>query len=158
MAWQAHVYGEAPAEVTEACAARGLALHVFGWGENARRSGLALVVKMGRQRVRPSGSETVIGLPHRRQRGRKVAAAAPRLKPSAGVVPAQPHRHAVGQLQALRLAFGAIHTDRAHRLRGRHIASLVQGGRRHPRHTHQCEAWDVPGGCRGVARVSGNCK
>ena len=53
----------------------------------------------------------------------------------------EPHRDAVGELEALRLSAGAIHADRAHR--GIH---------------KECEGRDVPGGCRGVERVSGNCK
>jgi 2-polyprenyl-6-methoxyphenol hydroxylase-like FAD-dependent oxidoreductase len=38
--WQAHCYGEAPASVRAACAARGLALHAFPWQAAMRRAGL----------------------------------------------------------------------------------------------------------------------
>jgi 2-polyprenyl-6-methoxyphenol hydroxylase-like FAD-dependent oxidoreductase len=38
--WQAHCYGEAPAEARAACAARGLPLHAFAWHPSMRRAGL----------------------------------------------------------------------------------------------------------------------
>jgi 2-polyprenyl-6-methoxyphenol hydroxylase-like FAD-dependent oxidoreductase len=38
--WQAHVYGEATAELESACKDRRLPLHVFPWGPAVRRSGL----------------------------------------------------------------------------------------------------------------------
>jgi hypothetical protein len=41
MRWQVHVYGDTPAGLAEACAERGLAMHVFAWSESARRAGLA---------------------------------------------------------------------------------------------------------------------
>ncbi|HWE34930.1 MAG TPA: FAD-dependent monooxygenase [Isosphaeraceae bacterium] len=40
IAWQAHVYGEAPVGLEEACAGRGLPLHVFPWQPSMRRAGL----------------------------------------------------------------------------------------------------------------------
>jgi hypothetical protein len=39
--WQAHVYGEAPPDVADACAARGLPLHLFPWRPEAGACGLA---------------------------------------------------------------------------------------------------------------------
>ena len=52
MTWQVHMYGEASKEVAEACAARGLALHQFAWGETAERAGLA---RGAAYLVRPDG-------------------------------------------------------------------------------------------------------
>ncbi len=40
IAWQVHVYGEAPTGLTEVCSERGLPLHVFAWQPNMGRSGL----------------------------------------------------------------------------------------------------------------------
>jgi 2-polyprenyl-6-methoxyphenol hydroxylase-like FAD-dependent oxidoreductase len=40
IAWQVHVYGEATGGLEEACAERGLPLHVFPWHPEMRRSGL----------------------------------------------------------------------------------------------------------------------
>jgi 2-polyprenyl-6-methoxyphenol hydroxylase-like FAD-dependent oxidoreductase len=40
LAWQVHVYGEAAPEITAACRARRLALHVFPWRSTMRRRGL----------------------------------------------------------------------------------------------------------------------
>jgi 2-polyprenyl-6-methoxyphenol hydroxylase-like FAD-dependent oxidoreductase len=37
--WQAHVYGDADARIAEACANRGLALHVFPWTQKADEAG-----------------------------------------------------------------------------------------------------------------------
>ena len=39
--WQAHVYGEARADLVEACRKLGIALHTFAWSEAASRAGLA---------------------------------------------------------------------------------------------------------------------
>ncbi len=39
--WQIHVYGSASAELTRWCAARGLALHSFGWRAEYGKAGLA---------------------------------------------------------------------------------------------------------------------
>ncbi|ANY83996.1 hypothetical protein BB934_37650 (plasmid) [Microvirga ossetica] len=38
--WQVHVYGECGAGIAEACARRGLALHVFPWQAMTARAGL----------------------------------------------------------------------------------------------------------------------
>jgi 2-polyprenyl-6-methoxyphenol hydroxylase-like FAD-dependent oxidoreductase len=38
--WQVHVYGDAPSELREACAGRGLPLHVFPWRPEMCRTGL----------------------------------------------------------------------------------------------------------------------
>ena len=38
--WQAHVYGDAPMELTTALAAAGVPLHVFVWSERAKATGL----------------------------------------------------------------------------------------------------------------------
>jgi 2-polyprenyl-6-methoxyphenol hydroxylase-like FAD-dependent oxidoreductase len=40
LTWQVHVYGEAPAPMADACAALGLALHVFVWRKEMERAGL----------------------------------------------------------------------------------------------------------------------
>jgi hypothetical protein len=40
IAWQVHVYGEAAGGLSEACAERGLPMHVFPWRPEMRRSGL----------------------------------------------------------------------------------------------------------------------
>ena len=39
--WQVHLFGDAPSDVTRACAELGLPLHVFPWGSSAARAGLA---------------------------------------------------------------------------------------------------------------------
>jgi 2-polyprenyl-6-methoxyphenol hydroxylase-like FAD-dependent oxidoreductase len=52
MAWQAHVYGEAKASATTACAELRLPLHTFAWSENAARAGLA---RSALYLVRPDG-------------------------------------------------------------------------------------------------------
>ncbi|HET7548317.1 MAG TPA: FAD-dependent monooxygenase [Usitatibacter sp.] len=39
--WQVHVYGTAPAPLTDACRELGLELHAFPWDEKARAAGLA---------------------------------------------------------------------------------------------------------------------
>ncbi len=52
MAWQAHVYGEAKASATRACAEQQLPLHTFDWSENAARAGLA---RSALYLVRPDG-------------------------------------------------------------------------------------------------------
>lgn len=52
LSWQAHVYGDRDARLTEMCAKNGLPLHMFDWGPKARDAGLqrgALYV------VRPDG-------------------------------------------------------------------------------------------------------
>jgi hypothetical protein len=38
--WQVHVYGDSDERLAEACGKRGLPLHVFAWGANARNAGL----------------------------------------------------------------------------------------------------------------------
>jgi 2-polyprenyl-6-methoxyphenol hydroxylase-like FAD-dependent oxidoreductase len=50
--WQAHVYGEATAELENACQDRKLPLHVFPWSVAVRRSGLR---RNGVYLVRPDG-------------------------------------------------------------------------------------------------------
>ena len=50
--WQAHVYGESPGGVAEACAELGLPLHVFPWQSNMRRVGFA---NGGLYLLRPDG-------------------------------------------------------------------------------------------------------
>jgi 2-polyprenyl-6-methoxyphenol hydroxylase-like FAD-dependent oxidoreductase len=50
--WQAHVYGEARADLRRACTARSLPLHVFTWTPAARRQGLA---KDALYLIRPDG-------------------------------------------------------------------------------------------------------
>jgi 2-polyprenyl-6-methoxyphenol hydroxylase-like FAD-dependent oxidoreductase len=40
IAWQVHVYGDAASGLVEACAERGLPMHVFPWHPEMRRSGL----------------------------------------------------------------------------------------------------------------------
>ncbi len=52
LAWQVHVYGEAAAALRQACAARGLPLHVFAWSESVRRAGFA---RGAAYLVRPDG-------------------------------------------------------------------------------------------------------
>jgi hypothetical protein len=41
LAWQVHIYGEAKSEIRQVCDERGLPLHVFSWGPEAARTGLA---------------------------------------------------------------------------------------------------------------------
>jgi hypothetical protein len=41
LSWQAHVYGDAPPDLAEACAAQNLPLHVFPWSPAAKAAGLA---------------------------------------------------------------------------------------------------------------------
>ncbi|HEY3821173.1 MAG TPA: FAD-dependent monooxygenase [Polyangiaceae bacterium] len=41
LSWQAHVYGEAPTELTAMCARRGLPLHVFPWSGKTAATGFA---------------------------------------------------------------------------------------------------------------------
>jgi 2-polyprenyl-6-methoxyphenol hydroxylase-like FAD-dependent oxidoreductase len=50
--WQVHVYGAAAASISEVCARRGLALHIFSWQSAMSRSGLAQVAIY---LVRPDG-------------------------------------------------------------------------------------------------------
>jgi 2-polyprenyl-6-methoxyphenol hydroxylase-like FAD-dependent oxidoreductase len=40
LTWQVHVYGEVPRGVADACAALGLAVHVFAWRKEMERAGL----------------------------------------------------------------------------------------------------------------------
>jgi hypothetical protein len=53
-----HVYGEAPADLSTACAARGLALHALPWSERAGRVGLA---KDAAYLIRPDGYVALAG-------------------------------------------------------------------------------------------------
>ncbi|HEY2026035.1 MAG TPA: FAD-dependent monooxygenase [Gemmatimonadaceae bacterium] len=41
LAWQLHVYGDAPPGVAEVCAQLGLPLHLFAWQQHMQRAGLA---------------------------------------------------------------------------------------------------------------------
>jgi 2-polyprenyl-6-methoxyphenol hydroxylase-like FAD-dependent oxidoreductase len=50
--WQAHVYGEAPAQIGERCRALGLPLHAFAWSDACRAAGLQRGVPY---LVRPDG-------------------------------------------------------------------------------------------------------
>jgi 2-polyprenyl-6-methoxyphenol hydroxylase-like FAD-dependent oxidoreductase len=50
--WQVHVYGTSDPHLAQACAARGLALHVFPWGSSAQAAGLA---RDAAYLVRPDG-------------------------------------------------------------------------------------------------------
>jgi 2-polyprenyl-6-methoxyphenol hydroxylase-like FAD-dependent oxidoreductase len=50
--WQVHVYGEPSAEMTERCAQRGIALHAFPWGSEARAKHLG---RDAAYLVRPDG-------------------------------------------------------------------------------------------------------
>ena len=50
--WQAHVYGDRDARLAEACAERGVPLHVFAWGPEARHAG---VQRNALYLVRPDG-------------------------------------------------------------------------------------------------------
>jgi hypothetical protein len=59
MDWQVHVYGEAAAELVQACAGRNLPLHAFPWRDAMRAPGLA---RNAGYLIRPDGYVAVAGV------------------------------------------------------------------------------------------------
>jgi hypothetical protein len=77
-------------------------------------------------RALPGSGQTPIRPPHSGQRHHHVSTTALRQEPDRGVSRTQPHLNAVPKPDALRPATRAINTNRADRLLGRYLASLVQ--------------------------------
>ena len=99
-----------------------------------------------------------VGLPYAHQRPCEVAAAALGLERLGGVTRAEPDGDAVAEPDLLGASFGAVDADRAHRPLQRQAAGLVERWKGGVHRTEECDERVVTGGCRGVPRVSGNCK